>query len=233
LSATASSRQRPPETAPAAREPALAEIVRGLEFDILFGRLKPRERLVEDAVMARFGAKRHAVRQAFAELERMGIVVRAPNRGASVRDFTAREVDEIYEMRELLQRRAAQLIPLPVDRGLLAELEAIQARHDRAVEAGNLREIDQINDVFHRTLFAASGNAHLADAIGYYAQLTRAVRLMHIVEPASLARVREEHWAMIEALRAGDRSALVHLVVAHIQPSRTAYLAVRKALDLA
>ena len=34
-----------------------------LEFDILFGRLKPRERLIEDVLMQRFGAKRHAVRQ--------------------------------------------------------------------------------------------------------------------------------------------------------------------------
>jgi DNA-binding GntR family transcriptional regulator len=215
------------------REPVLAEIVRALEFDILYGRLKPRERLVEDAVMGRFGAKRHVVRQAFAELERMGIVVRTPHRGASVRDFPTKEVDEIYQMRELLQRSAAELIPLPADPALLAELEAVQARHDRAVDAADLREVDEINDRFHRVLFAACGNAHLARAIGYYAQLTRGVRLMHITAPGSLARVRDEHWAMIRALRAGDRAELVRLVVEHIQPSRVAYLAVRKALDLA
>ena len=86
-----------------------------LEFDILFGRLKPRERLVEDVLMQRFDAKRHAVRQALAELEHIGIVTREPNRGAAVRDFTAQEVEEICELREILQRRAAQRMPLPAD----------------------------------------------------------------------------------------------------------------------
>ena len=45
-----------------------ATLASALEFDILFGRLKPRERLVEDALMQRFGVKRHAVRQALVEL---------------------------------------------------------------------------------------------------------------------------------------------------------------------
>ena len=67
--------------------PDLAEIVRTLEADIIFGRLKPRERLVEDTLMERLGVTRHLVRQALAELERLGIVVRARNKGCAVRYF--------------------------------------------------------------------------------------------------------------------------------------------------
>ena len=98
--------------------------MRALEFDILFGKLRPRERLVEDALMQRFAAKRHVIRQALGELERMGIVTRARNRGAAVRDFTAEEVNEIAELRETLQRRAAQRMPLPGDPLLVSRLEA-------------------------------------------------------------------------------------------------------------
>jgi DNA-binding GntR family transcriptional regulator len=162
------------------------EVVRALEFDILFGRLKPRERLVEDQLMARFGAKRHAVRRALDELERMGVVVRAPNRGATVRDFTAQEVEEIYELRELLQRQAAQRMPLPGDGGLIAGLSEIQRRHDAAVAANDLRLVDQVNDAFHKLFFSACGNRHLAEAIAHYYQLTRAMRVYPIADPASL-----------------------------------------------
>lgn len=212
-------------------EGTVGEVVRALEFDILFGRLKPRERLVEDHLMARFKAKRHAVRRALDELERMGVVVRAPNRGAAVRDFTAQEVEEIYELRELLQRQAAQRIPLPGDGALVAGLSEIQRRHDAAVAANDLRLVDQVNDAFHKLFFSACGNRHLAEAIAHYYQLTRAMRVYPIADPASLAKLRDEHWAMIRALEAGEREALTRLVVQHLQPSKAAYLAVRRAID--
>jgi DNA-binding GntR family transcriptional regulator len=206
-------------------------VVRVLEFDILFGRLKPRERLVEDALMARFVAKRHAIRRALDELVRIGIVVRAPNRGATVRDFSAQEVEEIYELRELLQGRAAERMPLPSSPEHLGALESLQRRHDGAVAANDLRVVDQVNDEFHRVLFSTCGNAHLIGAIAHYAHLSRAMRVYPLSDPATLAKLRDEHWAMIEALRSGGRPTLLDLVARHIQPSKAAYLAVRRTLD--
>jgi DNA-binding GntR family transcriptional regulator len=209
--------------------PGVAEVVSALEFDILFGNLKPRERLVEDVLMKRFNAKRHAVRQALGDLERIGIVTREPNRGAAVRDFSAQEVEEISELREILQRRAAQRIPLPADPALVARLENIQAQHDRAVSKQDPRAIDRANEAFHHTLFAACGSAHLAAAIEHYAYLTRAMRLYPLVNRALLEQLRQQHWEMIAALKTGDRKSLVALVVEHIQPSKRMYLEVRQS----
>lgn len=211
-------------------EASVAAVVRALEFDILFGRLKPRERLVEDAVMARFGAKRHVVRRALEELEKLGVVVRAPNRGAAVRDFTAQEVEEVYELRELLQARAIERMQLPSSEEHVAELATIQREHDAAVAAGDLRRVDQVNDAFHRALFGACGSQLLADAIAHYMQLTRAMRVYPIADPKTLAKLRDEHWAMIRALATGDRPQLLRLCAEHLQPSKAAYLAVRKSI---
>jgi DNA-binding GntR family transcriptional regulator len=219
---------RPPE----APEPSVREVVRRLEFDILFGRLRPRERLVEDALLQRFpGAKRYVIRQALTELERMGIVVRAPNRGAAVRDFTAAEVEEITELRETLQRQAARRMPLPASPALIANLEALQRRHDKAVAARDPRAIDAANEEFHDQLFGACGNRHLTQAIAHYAYLSRAMRLYPLVDPILLERLRTEHWAMIKAIKASDRKALARLVVQHIQHSKKIYLQVRASLD--
>jgi DNA-binding GntR family transcriptional regulator len=221
-----------PENA-GSREPTVGTVVRALEFDILFGRLRPRERLVEDALMARFDVKRHVIRRALDELERIGVVVRARNRGATVRDFTAQEVENVYELRELLQRHAAERMPLPGDAGHVAALKEIQSRHDAAVAAGDLRTVDQVNDVFHGAFFSVCGNRQLAEAIAHYMQLTRAMRVYPMANPVSLAKLRDEHWAMIKALEEGDRAALVALVVQHLQPSKLAYLAMRRVVDQA
>ena len=210
--------------------PDAEEVLRSLEFDILFGGLRPRERLVEDQLIERFGAKRHVVRQALTELERMGIVVRVPNRGATVRDFTAREVEEIAEIRETLQRQAANRMRLPADEAVLAKLEAAQRRHDKAVASRDPRAIDDANEAFHSIFFEACGNRHMSEAIARYAYLSRAMRLYPMVDPELLETLRGEHWAMIEALRSGDRKALARLVVGHIQHSKRIYLEVRRSL---
>lgn len=211
--------------------PPGADLVRSLELDIMLGRFKPRERLVEDALMARFDAKRHVVRRALDELQRLGVVVREKNRGAAVRDFSTEEVEDVYELRELLQHAAAERLPLPGDAALLAGLVAIQRRHDAAVAANDLRAVDEVNDQFHATLFAACGNRQLAGAIAHYAQLGRAIRGYLMADPVALARLRDEHWAMIRAIETGDRDALLRLVREHIQPSKAAYLRVRRAMD--
>lgn len=207
-----------------------AEIARDLEADIVFGRLMPRERLVEDQLMARYAAKRYAVRQALERLEKVGIVTRAPNRGATVRDFTAREVEEICELRGLLQASAVERMPLPGDPALIAELTEIQRRHDRAVAARNLRVIDEVNDAFHRRFFVACGNDQLADAIAHYANMTRAMRLYPLADPSMLEGLRQEHWAMIKCLETKNRKSLARLVVDHLQPSKRLYLSVRGGL---
>jgi DNA-binding GntR family transcriptional regulator len=203
---------------------ALRGIVDELETDIVFGRLHPRERLIEDDLMARFRAKRHLTRQALVELERMGLVRRARNRGAAVADFTPTEVKQIYGVRRLLETAAADQIPLPLNRVKLKELQAIQRRHDRAVQGGDALGAFRSNNEFHRLLFSACGNAYLAEAIGYFAQKTHVIRSFSIGRPEYLRAARDEHRAMIEALRTGDRKELVRLCARHLDISRRPYI---------
>src|SRR5438105_10165111 len=94
-------------------DPIASHIARALEGDIVFGRLRPGQKLPEEELAERFGATRHQVREALSRLERIGIVVKERNKGVTVRRFGIEEVGEIYEVREILQRNAALRIPLP------------------------------------------------------------------------------------------------------------------------
>lgn len=218
-----------PQLSSPSAELALSDLIQALEADVLFGKLKPRERLLEDRIIAQYGTKRHVVRQALGELERLGIVVRVPNRGAAVRDFSAREVEEICEIREVLQAGAARLIPFPAAPELISTLTALQEQHDEAVRQRDPRAIDRVNEQFHRVFFEACGNSRLADLIAHYAYLSRAMRLYPLIDAALLETLRSEHWAMIRALEEKDRGSLVRLVVDHIQHSKSLYLQVRAA----
>lgn len=209
---------------------SLTLVVEQLEEDIVFGRLRPRERLVEEELVERFGVKRHIIRQGLVELERVGVVVRLRGKGARVCEFTPQEVEQLYAVRELLEARAAGLIPLPADKELVKELTAIHRAHGKAVDVGDLKTIYRANIRFHQVLYAACGNPYLSEAINLFAMKTNVIRFYVGRDPRMFAGSREQHAQMIEALKSGQRDELVELCVQHLRPSPKAYIEAYRTL---
>ncbi len=213
-----------PAAAAVQRAWSLSDVVSALEEDIVFGRLHPRERLVEEELMSRFAVKRHIAREALSSMERMGLVERRKNIGAFVRSFTAREVTELYRLRSLLETEAARSIPLPVPTDKLDELIATQIRHDDAVEAADTHLVFRLNLSFHQQLFRLADNQTLIQAITEYARQTHTIRFLSLLSATYREQARAEHWQMIEALESQDRDRLVALCAEHLLPSRDTYL---------
>ena len=139
---------------------ANGKILRDLEEDIVFGVFHPKERLTEEGLMARFGLKRHVVRNALSELDSIGLVVRVPNRGAYVRELTPEEVIEIYEVREILEVAAAMRTPLPAPKEVVDVMKKIQ---------------DQHNQIFRTRTFTKSGARSSANHQGYAGKESRRI----------------------------------------------------------
>jgi len=193
------------------------------EEDIIFGRLRPRERLVEDDLMERTGATRHAVRSALADMELRHLVIRVPNKGAQVRDFDREDVKQICDMRDWLHERAARAIRFPVDADWLEGLEQLQREHDAAVASSQPMAVHRTNSAFHAALFAGCENHYLAKTINEYAQLSLAYRC-HLMTRSDLAhQAAAEHWQMIEALSHGDADKLAEVCVNHTKAARAVY----------
>lgn len=205
-------------------EATLRQAVETLEEEIVLGVLHPRERLVEDELLARFGLKRHVVRQALMELERMGLVERKRNIGAIVKAYTAEEVEQLYAVRELLETHCVGMIRFPLAPGRLQALEAVQREHDEAVTQNDLRRVFRVNVRFHQMLFGFSENPVLVAAIQDHAQRAHSIRTSTLDIPQQLENARSEHWQIIEALRAADREQLMALCRRHLTPSRDAYI---------
>lgn len=202
----------------------LEQIVAALQDDIVLGRLAPGARLVEGDLADRLRIKRHVLRQAFVELERFGLIERRRNRGASVRQLSVHDVAQIYAVREILERAAAALIPLPLQGVSLEAIEAAQRRHDAAVEAFDAKAVFRANFEFHSALFAACGNPHLASAIDDSRKKSHVVWFHAIIKPEYFRNAQREHNAMLQAIRDRDRERLIGLCAHHLNISRHAYL---------
>ncbi|MDR6870083.1 DNA-binding GntR family transcriptional regulator [Bosea sp. BE125] len=212
-------------SASASRVEEQAEILRRLEEDIIFGRLAPGSRLVEDSLMARYGATRHFIRQALVQLERTGVVRREKNIGATVCSYSAEEVRQIYEVREMLTRQAVLMIALPAPAELIMRLKAIQADYARHAEAGDLRGIHETNDAFHIALFSACGNPYLVRSLQDYMGLTLPMRAKNLADREGLRLSLRQHDIMIELLQGTDSWALAQINIDHMQSSKADYLA--------
>jgi DNA-binding GntR family transcriptional regulator len=205
------------------REEQMTSLIEHIKADIIIGRLRPRERLVEDDIIAKFGVSRHLVRGAFATLEQMGLITRRKNRGSIVRDFSPEQVEEIYEVRMILQREAATRLPLPADAETITDLKAIHAQYCQALDDGLPLEVNVLNDAFHRRIWLTCPNKYLADTIEQLWVETTGIRWYGVGDIELLRNSRDQHQRMIELMEQGDRDGLVSLAVEHIIPPLEAF----------
>jgi len=191
--------------------------------DIALGRLKPRERLIEDELILRFDVKRNVVRQTLFELENWGLVERVKNKGAFVRYFDPSEVEDIYVVRELLEGKAIDLIPLPPSRELIAELKAILSKYLEAKAEDNISVIFRQNTAFHKAINKACNNNALFEAIELYMMKSYAIRSYAFLYPELVSQMANEHSQMIETLEKGDLATLKQLVIKHMKLAKEVY----------
>lgn len=194
-----------------------------LENDVIFGVYAPGNRIIEDRVMERYGAKRHAVRNAFSELEARGLLVRRPNRGVEVVDFSPDEVDALYEVRIILEAAAAERTQLPSDPKITAKLENIARRHAQAVKEQDFRAVFWLNQEFHEVQYSCCGNPRLAELIGNHARAAQPIRVVKYEDADHMEQVVQQHFDIIAALRGTSQQALVDAVRAHLPASAEAF----------
>lgn len=201
-----------------------ADILDALEEDIVFGVMLPQSRLIEERLAERFDAKRHVIREVFTTLEDLGLVVRVPNKGAVVSELTPVEVSEIYQVRELLEIKAGELTALPADVRITDTMAAVQKKHSAAVADQDYRAVFRLNIEFHRTQYSACPNTHLVQSINDYARKAHLIRAANYGEYGYMQRIVEQHWAIVEAMRSGQKAQLTELIRSHLHGSPEEYV---------
>lgn len=202
------------------------DISEQLQHEIYMGSLQPREHLIEDEVMDRMGASRHAVRRAFDDLVSLGLALNTPNKGTRVRGYSLAEVNNLYEVRETLEQAAAARIPLPASQELIEELTRIEVTHKAANDRRDIIGVFETNNQFHETFYAACGNPILAEAIASYARQTLPIRMRFTAYRGFVPDAGRQHDQMIGLLRGTDSDPLAALCYQHLQPSKEFYASI-------
>lgn len=183
---------------------------------IISGRLKPETVLSEVAIAKELEVSRTPVHEALRQLAKDGLVVQEVNRKARVASFSRNDVHEIFEMRKLLEGKAAELAAGQISEEDLARLrsgaEQLAASRDGVDWVERWIDHDQ---EFHDTIGRAGGNGRLWQDIARYRLLHRGFnRLATNVD--CLQTALQEHQAILAALAARESGTASLLMVAHI-----------------
>ncbi|MEL6167851.1 MAG: GntR family transcriptional regulator [Pseudomonadota bacterium] len=185
--------------------------------DIMAGRYKPGDRLVESQIAKRMGISQSPVREALRDMVAMRFVEVEPHKGARVRRIDQREVLEIYPVRACLEELAGQLaVANAAD--YLGELETAIGHMTRAFSAGDVRTLAHWDVRFHRTILTASGNQILIETWNSLMIEARTfVTLNNLISSAPEIDLAGRHYPIIEALRAGDPIKCGQVMRRHVE----------------
>jgi DNA-binding GntR family transcriptional regulator len=180
---------------------------------ITSGRLAPEERIKQEQIAAELGVSRTPVREALHLLEREGLVRLVPRRGAIVQGFTAADVRELYELRELLEPAAAALATA---RANAEERRAVQrlARLTDRPSGGFAPNRD-----FHHALCAPCGNGlvmRTLDSVWTH-RAAEGLFAYQTLPPGAVERLAAEHAAIADAFAEADAARVRALVHDHVR----------------
>lgn len=177
-----------------------------LERDILSGRLAGGSRLRVRQLADRVGTSIMPVRDAIRRLERSGLVLSEPNKGAWVKEFNTRELADVYAVRLLLEPEAAALGARCATEDVVTEMERRLRDLRYAVDEERFGDAIEADSALLRALYGSTGNDFLCSTIDSSWKQSYLYRVTSI---SSESENRTLHWnaRLLEAVKAGDAKA--------------------------
>jgi DNA-binding GntR family transcriptional regulator len=164
------------------------------------------------------GISRGPLREALRLLAEQGLVEHLPRRGVRVATLSDTDVQELYAVRDVLERHAVTTARPPLGRGRLATLQSALDAMDAADRAGNRLEVADAHRRFHVVLVALAGNRQLAltyESVLIKLQLYMAVNLRREAERAQPLDGVHRHERLLHAVRDGDVDAVLLALSEH------------------
>lgn len=196
-----------------------SEVIRQeLRSRILEGHYEPGQSIPERVIAEELDVSRVPVREALRQLERDGLVVIVAQRGAQVRQFSAENMQNLYQAREALEGMAARLAAERVGGTLLEPfIKQFEGLIDGSIVM-NPAEESGLGDDFHEAIAQGSRNATIIELLASIHDRVRLCRRLTYghASPIWARRAAEEHLAIATAIGRGDPDGAEHAMRTHV-----------------
>lgn len=195
----------------------IADIVRDR---ILKGEYEIGEKIKENQIAVELKVSRTPIREAFKQLESEGLIDYIPNRGCFAKGFTQQDVDDIYAVREALERLAVERA---VERITPDEIKNLEEQCDLMefyAHKKDAAKVLELNSTFHDGIYISARSRFMAQVLRSYKGYIDKTRKSAFYNETYLTAILEEHREILNAIKSGDKEKAVDAVSRHLESSQ-------------
>ena len=179
----------------------------------------PGTKLSEARLVDELGLGRSPIRTAFARLQAEGFIAVSPQSGTYVRALTEREIKDIIDCRLLLETHVTRLAARNMDAEQLRRLRVAFRRlapQGREISSDVFEDFNELDSMFHSTIYQAAGNEAMAGILGNLLEKVRWIKRSFPSTPKRMKVSFAELERVLEALEERDADAAAQRMREHI-----------------
>lgn len=191
-----------------------------LRDDICSGKYEPGFWLQEMELAEKLGVSRSPVREALRQLVADGLVIEVPNKGVFVKEFTLRDIDEIFDMRILLEtygiRQSRKNLTSVRRQKFFEVLEVLE----RSCAAGDMERYVKADEELHIRIVELGGNSLVESTYDRVRSMNQQFRVLSLSSHQRFSDSMTEHRKLIQALAVGDTATAEDTLRVHLELAR-------------
>lgn len=187
--------------------------------------LTPGQRLVERELAQELGVSKTPIREALGRLKKEGLVGGTSYKGFFVAKISAKDMEEIYKLREMLEGLAARETAGKINDKQLKGLRSLIQSLQECIESKDLETYSSFDLEFHNQLATISGNSRLFEIMQLLRAQTRVLMSSSVMLPGRARASLQEHKRIIDAIASRKPSLAEKFAREHIREVQEAVLA--------
>ncbi len=202
------------------------QVYKIIKDKIIWHEIKMKERIIDKKLAEELGVSRSMVRQVLTTLAKEELLIMIPRSGFYVKEITRKEIEEIYNIRKILEAYATELAVLKITSGDIAALEEVFKKAKGDLEKGEIKSFIGADVKLHKLLIDNCGNEHLKKIIN---ENVDKYAFYRIVDLNRIERAKEsyfEHYEIFKAVAGKEKKAKfsAELMAKHIENAKNIIL---------
>jgi DNA-binding GntR family transcriptional regulator len=206
-------------------------VAAALRSALITGSLRPGVVYSAPTLAAQFGVSATPVREAMLDLAKEKLVEVIRNKGFRVAELTQQDLDDVAELRLLIEVPIIARLARNPDRHALEGLRPLAEAIEAAAEEEDMIGLINADTAFHLGLLELAKNKHLVQLVSDLRARSRLYRLSVLATQGELWRTVSEHTELLNVVIAGDEERARQLMAHHIQHVRGEWADTRIAID--
>lgn len=198
---------------------------------ILDGNIQPGAKLIERELTQTTGVSRSALREALASLDEKGLVQREPYRGYRVTNLTKKQVQDLYELREVVESQAAELFALRATDSDLKDLSVAFSYLKDNIFHQDMAVVRRAKVNYYSVIYAGCKNVELERALSNLIERIFYLRGRSLLAQSRRKKSLAEFKALTDALIRRDRKGAREITRQHLKAAKEAILSTSFAAE--